>query len=120
MKNLFGLVLIIMGFHSSGVFGRECISGEIGTESYQKIVFNESSVEFQVHETFFKISEDDYTAENYGNYLLILDKVTTLNSEGERYKARVDSVILSDASEIIVYLAIDGAVISKNKVFNCD
>lgn len=72
-----------------------------------------------MHESSFTIEKRDFQGDGYGHYLLIPNKSIKTFAEGEEFMSKINSIMLFRGNEVIVYLEIDGLVVSDNKTFIC-
>lgn len=110
-----GLVLVSFSTHA-----KVCTNGVLGGDDrYKSITLNADSIEIALHESFFTVYQSSYKADPAQNYVLIPSQLIKKTAEGDEYISNIYSMILFKDNLAIVYLELDGVIVSQNETFIC-
>lgn len=96
-----------------------CTGGKIGQDDYKQITVTSQSIEFTMHESSFSISRQ--LTSGLGNTIAILAKTVTGFAEGDRFKAKVDALLMWDkpSQTMTTTLFLDGNPSILGEILNC-
>ncbi|MFN3453847.1 MAG: hypothetical protein ACK41T_02730 [Pseudobdellovibrio sp.] len=117
MKKIITLVVLLTSLNT---YARICTFGKIGDDNHIKITFNESNIEFNLHESSFAIEDDKFKNNNNGSWIIIPNQSVNTTTEGEYVRLNVFGIILFNKNTATVYLETDGYPISENQKFKCN
>lgn len=113
------LILLTAVILPMQAFALTCTSGEIGNDDYIRTRFNEASIDFQVHETFFTVRESKYVGTSDNMSIDIPEHRARMKSEGETFRAKVSAEITYIGADVILSLKINGFQVAKGRRLYC-
>lgn len=119
LKTFFAALLAVT-LLSSSALAMTCTYSQMDSDDYVKIVLNESTIEVQLYESSFELSEDQYATTLDGEYVLINPSgAVNISGEGEIWAASVSGLIKFEGMSAVLNLKIDGTQVADAKRMNC-